>query len=162
MIQYDYKVVPAPRRAKKIRGIKGTEELFAHTLTEAINEVARQGWEYVRAEHLQAEGPGGWFRGPQAGEQTVLVFRRAREALGPRIAASHEAMAEPEVPVAPVMAPERPERPEWSERPERVVLPPRGRDPARRVEPAAPGGGQADGYPTPLRPSPRLGPADGS
>src|SRR6185312_11472724 len=103
------------------------------------------------------EGPGGWFRGPKPGEQTVLVFRRAREGLGPRIAASHEAMPEPDLPVAPmaapVTAPERPERPEWSERPERVVLPPRGRDPARRIEPAAPGGSEADGYPTPLRPS---------
>ena len=77
MTQYDYKVVPAPRRAKKIRGIKGTEELFAHTLTDAINEVARQGWEYVRAEHLPAEGPRGWFRSAAAGEQTVLVFRGA-------------------------------------------------------------------------------------
>ena len=98
MTQYDYKVVPAPRRAKKMRGIRGAEELFAHTLTDAINEVARQGWEYVRAERLPAEAPRGWFRSGAAGEQTVLVFRRAREGMGPRIAASHE----PETDVAPV------------------------------------------------------------
>ena len=87
MTHYDYKVVPAPKRAKRVEGVKGAEELFALTLTDAINEVARQGWEYVRAEHLPAEAPGGWFRGGTAGEQTVLVFRRDREALGPRLAA---------------------------------------------------------------------------
>ena len=87
MSHYEYKVVPAPKRAKRVRGVKTPEDLFALTLTDAINEVARQGWEYVRAEHLSAEAPGGWFRGGSSGEQTVLVFRRDREALGPRLAA---------------------------------------------------------------------------
>ena len=81
MTHYDYKVVPAPKRAKRVKGVHGAEELFALTLTEAINEVARQGWEYVRAEHLPAETPRGWFRGAVAGEQT-----RAR--LPPRRASS--------------------------------------------------------------------------
>ena len=98
MTHYEYKVVPAPRRAKRVRGVKGAEELFALTLTDAINEVARQGWEYVRAEHLSAEAPGGWFRGGTSGEQAVLVFRRDRETLGPRLAAvraDHDAGAPP-------------------------------------------------------------------
>jgi hypothetical protein len=59
MTYYDYKVIPAPKRAKRVKGVHGTEDLFALTLTEAINEVARQGWEYVRAEHLPAEAPRG-------------------------------------------------------------------------------------------------------
>ena len=67
MTYYDYKVVPAPRRAKKVKGVHGAEELFALTLTEAINELARQGWEYVRAEHLPAEAPRGWFRARRLG-----------------------------------------------------------------------------------------------
>ncbi|MFO1142277.1 MAG: DUF4177 domain-containing protein [Amaricoccus sp.] len=145
MTQYDYKVVPAPRRAKKIRGIKGTEELFAHTLTDAINEVARQGWEYVRAEHLRAEGPRGWFRSAAAGEQTVLVFRRPREGMGPRLAASHEA----DFAAEPALAPERPPRAEVA---------PRYREPALRIEPLPPSEA-VDPFPTPLR-TPRLGPAD--
>ena len=49
------------------RACTAAEELFALTLTDAINEVARQGWEYVRAEHLPAEAPRGWFRGAVAG-----------------------------------------------------------------------------------------------
>lgn len=87
MTSYDYKVVPAPRRARKIKGVKRPEELFAMTLTEAINEVARQGWEYVCTESLVAEGPGSWFRRGSSTEHTVMVFRRERDAIGPRLAA---------------------------------------------------------------------------
>ena len=100
MTHYDYKVVPAPKRAKRVKGVHGAEDLFALTLTEAINEVARQGWEYVRAEHLPAEAPRGWLRGAVAGEQTVLVFRRPREQLGPRLAAVRPEPAPADAPEA--------------------------------------------------------------
>ena len=62
MTHYDYKVIPAPKKVKRVKGVSGAEELFAVTLTDAINEVARQGWEYVRAERLPAESPRGWLR----------------------------------------------------------------------------------------------------
>ena len=103
MSHYDYKVVPAPKRAKKVKGVRAAEELFALTLTEAINEVARQGWEYVRAEHMPAEASRGWFRSALAGEQTVLVFRRPRELLSPRLASvrpDRDAVPEAVVPAA--------------------------------------------------------------
>jgi hypothetical protein len=156
MTHYDYKVVPAPKRARKVKGIRAPDELFALTLTEAINEVARQGWEYVRAEHLQAEASRGWLRSASQGEQTVLVFRRERESLGPRLAAVR---AEPEAPVppdapAPLPAAEPPTPPA-----ERAVLD-RMQSSFRRREPAL----HFDEAPdetvaTPLRPNPRLGPA---
>jgi hypothetical protein len=111
MTHYDYKVIPAPRKLKRVKGVSGAEELFAVTLTDAINEVARQGWEYVRAERLPAETPRGWLRAAVAEEQSVLVFRRPREQLGPRLASIREAEAvelpmEPEAP-RPVPATER-------------------------------------------------------
>lgn len=87
MTSYEYKVIPAPRQARKVKGVKSADELFAMTLAEAINEVARQDWEFVRTETLTAEAPGGWFRRGTAADHTVMVFRRAREALGPRLAA---------------------------------------------------------------------------
>ena len=148
-MHYDYKVVPAPKRAKKVRGVRTAEELFALTLTDAINEVARQGWEYVRAEHLPAEASRGWFRTALAEEQTVLVFRRPRDTLGPRIAA----VRADDVPTAtaPVGAPADAE-------PERAVIDRmRRREPSVRLEPVP---GDAATPPTPLRPGPRLGPAD--
>jgi len=113
MSHYDYKVVPAPKRAKKVKGVRAAEDLFALTLTEAINEVARQGWEYLRAEHMPAEASRGWFRSALAGEQTVLVFRRPRESLSPRLASvrpDRDAVPEAVVPAAPPPTP-RPSRP---------------------------------------------------
>jgi hypothetical protein len=144
MTHYDYKVVPAPKRAKRVKGVRTPGDLFALTLTDAINEVARQGWEYVRAEHMPAEASRGWFRSAVAEEQTVLVFRRARESLGPRLAAvSDGPEAMPPVEPAPIQSAER-----------AVIDRMRRREPALRMDPV-PGED-----PTPLRPSPRLGPAD--
>jgi hypothetical protein len=147
MSHYDYKVVPAPKRAKRVKGVHSAEDLFALTLTEAINEVARQGWEYVRAEHLPAEASRGWFRAPAAGEQTVLVFRRPREALGPRLAAVRPEPEPAAVPLAEAPTPAA----------ERAVLDRmRRREPQVRLEPLP----DEEVAPTPLRPAPRLGPAD--
>lgn len=150
MTGYDYKVVPAPKRAKKIKGVKGADELFAHTLTDTINEIARQGWEYVRAESLPAEAPGGFFKGASRGNQTVLVFRRERESAGPRLAA-----ARPEADPHSHLDAE-------AERAavERLQQTLRRREPTLRLEPVA---GDGEGaVPTPLRPPPRLGPAEKS
>jgi hypothetical protein len=88
MTSYDYKVTPAPKRMKRVKGVKTTAELFSLTLAEAINAAARDGWEYVRAESLPAVEEGGWFRRPVEVIETVLIFRRPREVLGPRLAAA--------------------------------------------------------------------------
>ena len=73
---YDYKVVPAPVRGEKDRGGKTGAERFALALGEVMNELAREGWEYWRAETLPAEERAGL-----ASKVTVvhhlLVFRRA-------------------------------------------------------------------------------------
>lgn len=171
MTNYDYKVVPAPRRTRKVKGIKGPDELFAHTLAEAINEVARQGWEYVRAETLTVEAPRGWFRRGASAEQAVLIFRRVREALGPRLAAvpsAGTAGREPELAtvgeaVVAERAPERSPDRAVDRAVERVVvdrLQSTLRHQPVRLEPAF---DDADEAPqSPLRPGPRLGPADQS
>ena len=158
MTHYDYKVVPAPKRAKKVRGVRSGDELFALTLTDAINEVARQGWEYVRVEHLPAEAPGGWFRSGAAGEQTVLVFRRDRESLGPRLAtvrAEPDAVAlaaeAAEASAAASVAAERAAV-------DRVQASLRHRESPFRIEPRL---GEANAEtPSPLRSVPKLGPAE--
>ncbi len=152
MSYFDYKVVPAPHRAKKVRGISGADDLFALTLTDAINEVARQGWEYVRAETMTAEAPGGFLRRATASERTMLVFRRPREQLSPRLAAVPEEAPEdlpPLEPPAPSAA--------LSRRPieDRVQGAARRREPPVLPEPDADRPAPA----SPLRPSPRLGPA---
>ncbi len=157
MPYYDYKVVPAPRRMKQVRGVKSSDELFALTLSDAINEQARQGWEYLRSESLTAETPSGWFRRGRAETQTVLVFRQARETLGPTLAAEPAPAARP-AETRPQLRPEPAAEPALTGRPfvDRVQSLTR-REPA--LEPPAAEGSAA---PTPLRPAPRLGPADRS
>ena len=147
MSYFDYKVVPAPQRVKKVRGITGAADLFALTLTDAINEVARQGWEYVRAETMVAEAPGGFLRKAATSEQTMLVFRRPREQLSPRIAAAPDGAAPEVTPAA-----------SSSTRPieDRVQGAIRRREPPVLPELDAEG----SATPSPLRPSPRLGSAE--
>lgn len=162
---YDYKVIPAPRRMRKVRGVRTTTDLFVLTLTEALNEMAHDGWEYIRAETLPAEAPGGWFSRSVEADQTVLVFRRPRETLGPRLAARAAEAAALEGRHA---AAEAPPRNAPADRPpaDRVQGGGIRREAPVRLEPrlgSAPdergGAGSAAGA-TPLRPAPRLGPAE--
>lgn len=76
MQSFEYKIIPAPKRAAKIRGIKTPEDRFARTLTDMVNELAREGWEYLRADTLPAEERVG-FTGKTTTFQHMLVFRRA-------------------------------------------------------------------------------------
>lgn len=80
---YEYKVVTAPLRAVKVKGLKTTEERFAHMLEEALNDEAREGWEYLRAETLPCEERRG-LTGTAKSFQSVLVFRRPLGMAGAR------------------------------------------------------------------------------
>lgn len=73
---FEYKIVPAPRRAAKVKGVKLTEDRFAHTLTDLVNAMARDGWEYLRADTLPVEERVG-LTGKTTTFQHMLVFRRA-------------------------------------------------------------------------------------
>ncbi|WP_114284256.1 DUF4177 domain-containing protein [Candidatus Halocynthiibacter alkanivorans] len=74
---YEYKVVPAPLRGRKAKGLKGTQARFAHALEQAMNELAAEGWEYLRAETLPCEERISLMR-RNTRDLHVLVFRRAR------------------------------------------------------------------------------------
>ena len=73
---YEYKVVPAPRRGEKERGARSVPERFAVALTHAMNDLARDGWEYLRADTLPCEERVG-LTGTATHFQNMLVFRRA-------------------------------------------------------------------------------------
>ncbi|MBS0563773.1 MAG: DUF4177 domain-containing protein [Proteobacteria bacterium] len=75
MNSYEYKVLPAPARGDKVRGVKTTEDRFAHALSAALNAQARDGWEFLRAETLPAEERTG-FTGRRTVYLNLLVFRR--------------------------------------------------------------------------------------
>jgi len=81
---YDYKVIPAPARVQKVKGLKTTPERFAHLLTEVLNLHGQDGWEYLRAETLPCEERKG-LTGLRTSMQTVLILRRARPQAEPRL-----------------------------------------------------------------------------
>lgn len=75
MQSYEYKVVPAPARGDKVRGVKTTEDRFAQTLGAVLNAQARDGWEFQRTETLPAEERAGLTR-TKTVYLNLLVFRR--------------------------------------------------------------------------------------
>lgn len=77
MTHYEYKVVPAPRRGRKGKGIKGAEARFAFAIQTLMNDYAAQGWAFVRAETLPSEERHG-LASAHTVYRDVLVFRRDR------------------------------------------------------------------------------------
>ncbi len=75
MATYEYKVVAAPRKPKAFKGVKSLEDQFATVLAELMNKMARDEWEYLRAESLPCEERTG-LTGRVESYQSVLVFRR--------------------------------------------------------------------------------------
>ncbi|WP_226779218.1 DUF4177 domain-containing protein [Oceaniglobus trochenteri] len=78
MTNFEYVVVPAPRKAPKIKGAKTSEARFAHTLTEVMNAYGAEGWEYLRCDTLPCEERSG-LTGTKTVYQNMLVFRRVIE-----------------------------------------------------------------------------------
>lgn len=75
MPRYEYKIVPAPAQGEKSRGIKTAEDRFAFALANAINGLAREGWEYVRCDTLPTEERAGLTK-RRTVYVNLLVFRR--------------------------------------------------------------------------------------
>ncbi len=78
MQRYEFKVIPAPRRGEKLRGLKTTEDRFALALTTVMNDMGREGWDYVRADTLPVDERSG-LTGTKTSFQNMLVFRRIME-----------------------------------------------------------------------------------
>ncbi len=102
-MSYEYKVVPAPKRGLKAKGVKSSEDRFANALQTTMNELAASGWEYLRADTLPSEEREG-FMGKTTVFQNVLVFRRNKRsaAAGPTVTAKPAVKSPPvQAPVAP-------------------------------------------------------------
>jgi len=76
MQRFEYRVVPAPRKGEKAKGVKTSEDRFAHALTRTMNDMAAQGWDYLRTDTLPLEERVG-FTGRTTTFQHMLVFRRS-------------------------------------------------------------------------------------
>ncbi|MFA8384381.1 MAG: DUF4177 domain-containing protein [Pelagibaca sp.] len=73
---FEYKVVPAPVKGIKAKGVKTPEARFALGVEQAINELAAKGWEYQRSDVLPSTERVG-LTGMETHWRTLLVFRRA-------------------------------------------------------------------------------------
>ena len=76
MPDYEYNVVPAPKKGLKGKGLKTLEARYANAMMTTMNELAAEGWEYLRSDTLPCEERTG-LRGRNTTFQNMLVFRRA-------------------------------------------------------------------------------------
>jgi hypothetical protein len=106
MQAYEYRVVPAPVRGEKARGVKTTADRYALALANLMNALGREGWEYLRADSLPCEERAG-LTGTRTTFQHMLVFRRpltAAEAAPPQAEPAPRPLVALEPP-APATAP---------------------------------------------------------
>ncbi|MFY0597386.1 MAG: DUF4177 domain-containing protein [Cognatishimia sp.] len=75
MDRFEYKVVPAPLKGRKARGVRRSEDKFAYSVQEVMNDMALDGWEYQRSETLPHEERSG-LTSTSRTFRSVLVFRR--------------------------------------------------------------------------------------
>lgn len=75
MVQYEYKVVPAPTKGLRAKGVKTPEGRFANSVQSVLNTQGADGWEYLRAELLPSDERSG-LTSSTTNWRNVLVFRR--------------------------------------------------------------------------------------
>lgn len=75
MSGWEYHIVPAPRRGVKAKGARTAEERFAVALSEAMNGLGAEGWDYVRTDILPCEERQG-LTGKTTVYHAMMVFRR--------------------------------------------------------------------------------------
>lgn len=73
---FEYRVVPAPRKGEKAKGVRSGEARFALAMSRLFNHMGAQGWEFVRADTLPSEERVG-LTGTEVRYHALLVFRRA-------------------------------------------------------------------------------------
>lgn len=109
MTLYDYKVIPAPSRGVKAKGVKTADARFAHAVELSLNALAAEGWEFHRAETLPSEERQG-LTGSTTSYRSLLVFRRARPQQGD--SALEQTVGAPDAPpVASAAEPDRSPQP---------------------------------------------------
>lgn len=98
MPQYQYRVISAPNRGVKAKGVKTPEDRFSHALEEVMNRMAVEGWEYQRAETLPSVERSG-LTSTTTNWRNVLVFRKLmeEELAAPADLPPVEARAEPQI-----------------------------------------------------------------
>ncbi|WP_146204849.1 DUF4177 domain-containing protein [Jannaschia seohaensis] len=72
---YEFTVVAAPSKAERVEGLRTDAERMAATWTQLLNDMALDGWDYVRADTLPNDSSKD-LTGTAPKTMTLLVFRR--------------------------------------------------------------------------------------
>lgn len=75
-MDYRYKCVPAPRKARRTREHRTDAEALVAAMEAAIAVEAAQGWEYLRTDVVPMQTRSGLFGAATETHQGVMVFRR--------------------------------------------------------------------------------------
>ncbi|MBC7479451.1 MAG: DUF4177 domain-containing protein [Pseudorhodobacter sp.] len=102
MPQFEYKVVPSPRKGEKAPGAKTVAERFAVALSTLMNRLGQEGWEYLRADALPCDERVG-LTGSKTTFQSMLVFRRSVDAAAQMPVTDAPLMLAEPVPFTPVL-----------------------------------------------------------
>lgn len=89
---YEFQVVPAPRKGERAPGLRTDADRMAGTLTGLLNEMALDGWDYVRADTLPNDMSGD-LSGTAPPTMTLLVFKRLLVWLGDDMASEQRLSA---------------------------------------------------------------------
>lgn len=79
MTKYEYRAIPCPEKPLRQRDLPAGADPFCETLTAAINDLAGEGWDYIRAETIEVRTRR--FLKSRKEERTFLVFRRESKPL---------------------------------------------------------------------------------
>lgn len=78
MAHFEFKVLPAPRRSKRMKGLMRGQNRFCATVTEFLNENGLDGWEFIGFEMMPLESRRFLFF-QYVGECPCMIFRREVE-----------------------------------------------------------------------------------
>lgn len=76
MSQFEYSVIPAPSRGEKAKDARTPGDRYAVALAAQLNRMAKDGWEYLRADVLPSEERSG-LTGRSTVYHNLLIFRRS-------------------------------------------------------------------------------------
>ena len=118
---YEYKIVGAPEKGKRKRGMRRRSDRVAAAFADIIKSEAVDGWEYLRTDLLPIIEGAGWFRRGREVNRAVMVFRRMRDRAKAESTAIQRRAPSVVPPATPPEAPAAPPIPERAPRAEPEV-----------------------------------------
>ena len=113
-MEYEYKCIAAPEKARRRRGAKTRTDRVALAIEEILQAECTGGWEYLRADLIPVEEKNGFFSRTQEVHRAILIFRRAIRAQGATALQTQAAAVAPQAPAvapAPIAAPVQVQQP---------------------------------------------------